>query len=102
MNHYTDSTGAKAIGSQPDWVFKAYQPPGDHPFGAFFTTLAPNAPNLSARLGIPRERLTFLFEFTDRGDLIQLRGGRGKYVLYSPTDYTVTKDRQVSKGATGL
>ena len=33
--------------SQPDWLFIAHQPPGDHPRGAYFTTLEPSAPNLA-------------------------------------------------------
>ena len=102
MNHYTDPTSAKAIASQPDWVFEAHQPPGDHPYGAYFTTLAHDAPNLAVRRGIPRTKLAFVFDFTDRGDLTPLRGGRGRYVLYSAVDYTVAKERQVSQRMTGL
>jgi hypothetical protein len=100
MNHFTDQTGYNAIRSQTIWRFLANQPPGNHPFGAYFTTLAPGTPNLAARLRIPNAKLQFVFEFLDVGDLTPLPGGRGRYVFYCPTDYTVDQPRQKYCGAT--
>jgi hypothetical protein len=102
MNHFTNRAGFNAIGSQTDWSFRASQPPADHPKGAYFTTLAPQAPNLAVRLRIPREKLEFVFQFYDAGDLRPLDGGRGSYILYSPTDYLVAEGRQQHKGSTNL
>lgn len=99
--HYTDNDGHNAIGSQPVWVFKAAKPPGDHPFGAYFTTLPPDAAKLALRLRIPRTKLEFVFCFSDRSDLIPLRGGRGHFIFYSPEDYSVNEDRQVASGTSG-
>lgn len=97
MNHYTDSAGYSAITSQLDWLFIAHQPPGDHPKGAYFTTLEPGTPNLANKLRIPRTKLAFVLSFRDQADLIPLRGGRGAYIFYSPTDYTVSRERQTRK-----
>jgi len=97
--HYTDDEGYKAIGSLPVWVFRASKPPGDHPKGAYFTTLAPGARKLALRLRIPRAKLAFVFCFRDNEDLIPLRGGRGRFVFYSPTDYAVEEDRQIASGS---
>lgn len=102
MNHFTDDGGFKAICSQPDWRFRASQPPGDHPRGAYFTTLAPETPNLAARLRISRAKVAYVFQFVDGGDLKALRGDRGEFIFYSPEDYTVTESRHIHKGATGL
>lgn len=54
LYHYTDRDGYNAIVSQPIWRFVASQPPGDHPFGAYFTDLPPTTKNLANRLRIPR------------------------------------------------
>ncbi len=103
MNHFTNERGFGSIGSQPVWLFRAQKPPGDHPVGAYFTTLDASAPNLAARLRIPRSKLAYVFSFAEHdGDLRPLRGGRGRYVHYSPHDYSVEVERQISKGATGL
>lgn len=102
MNHFTDDGGFKAIGSQPVWAFKATRPPGDHPVGAYFTTLGPEAPNLAARLRISRAKVAYVFQFVDHGDLKALRGDRGDFIFYSSTDYLVTEARQAYKGASGL
>lgn len=102
MYHYTDKEGYDAIRSQPVWKFKAAQPPGDHPFGAFFTTLGPDTRNLAKRLGIPRRKLAYFFCFRDAGDLKRLPGDRGDVVFYSPKDYEVSADRQIDHGETGL
>ncbi len=102
MNHFTNRAGFNAIGSQKDWLFRASQPPADHPRGAYFTTLAPQTPNLAVRLRIPREKLEFVFQFLDAGDLLPLEGGRGSYIFYSPTDYLVVEERQQYNGGTGL
>jgi hypothetical protein len=99
--HYTDDSGYKAINSQPAWVFKATQPPADHPFGAYFTTLAPTTANLAKRLRVPKSKLAFLFCFVGRSDLEPLSGRRGDFIFFSPTDYTVEVDRQVFHGPIG-
>src|SRR5262249_53076097 len=98
--HYTDKAGYDAIRSQPVWRFIAGQPPGIHPSGAYFTTLGRNTKNLAQRLGIPRAKLAYFFEFTDVGDLTPLPGGRGQYIFYSPGDYDVAQARQINHGAT--
>lgn len=92
MLHYTDQEGWNAIRSQVDWLFRAYQPPGNHPLGAYFTTLPPNTPNLAKKLRIPRRKLEFVFCFLRNDGLLQLPGGRGDYVWYSPSDYLVKND----------
>ncbi len=38
MNHFTNRAGFNAINANQPWRFRAVQPPGDHPFGAYFTT----------------------------------------------------------------
>jgi hypothetical protein len=100
MNHYTDLTGYNAIRAAEVWHFRAHQPPGNHPFGAYFTTLPRGTPNLAQRLRIPRAKVQYVFEFTDVGDLIPLPGGRGQFIFYSPHDYDVDKTRQLYSGAT--
>jgi len=96
--HYTDGDGFKAIRAQPIWVFKAAQPPGDHPRGTYFTTVRPDAPNLSKRLRIPKAKMAFVFYFSDGSDLKPLPGGRGAFIFYSPDDYSVEKTRQIDHG----
>jgi hypothetical protein len=98
--HYTDQTGYNAIRSQATWRFIAQQPPGNHPFGAYFTPLPQTTRNLAQKLRIPRDKLKYVFEFTDAGDLTPLPGGRGQYIVYSPTDYEVDKSRQRYHGPT--
>ncbi len=102
MNHFTDTNGYNAIRSQSHWTFLAAQPPGDHPRGAYFTNLPSSEPKLAKRLRIPREKIGYVFSFTDAGDLLPLPGGRGDYVLYSPRDYVVPPPRQTSHGPTGI
>lgn len=102
MNHYTDSAGYHAITSQPDWLFIAHQPPGDHPKGAYFTTLEPTTVNLAIKLRIPRSKLSYILSFRDESDLVPLRGGRGAFIFYAPTDYTVVRERQARHGRTEL
>jgi len=102
MNHFTNRDGYMAISSQPTWLFKAAQPPGDHPFGAYFTTLDTTAPGLAARLRIPREKLAYIFSFNPPGELQPLPGGRGDYIFFSPTDYPVPRAAQTFGGPTGL
>jgi len=104
MNHFTDLPGWNAIRSQREWFFKAKQPPGDHPFGAYFTSLESGEPNLATKLRIPREKLAYLFTFRDREprDLLRLPGGRGRFIFYSLDDYAVEEPRQLANGETGL
>ena len=56
--------------------------------------------NLANRLRIPKVKLGYAFIFRDAGDLIPLRGGRGKYIVYSPDDYLVDETRQMAQGET--
>ena len=96
--HYTDDDGFKAICAQPDWVFVASKPPGDHPVGAYFTTLEPATVNLAKKLRLPKEKLTWVFCFWGSRDLIRLDGNRGRFILFSPVEYTVRTDRQIFSG----
>src|SRR4051794_33864064 len=98
--HYTDKAAYDAIRAQAVWRFVAARPTGNHPFGAYFTTLGKDTKNLAKRLRIPRTKLAFFFEFTDAGDLTPLPGGRGQFIFYSPTDYDVDQPRQIGHGAT--
>ena len=77
------------------WQFRASQPPGERPFGAYFTTLPPGTPNLAKKLGIPKSKLEFVFTFIDTGDLTPLRGDRGRWIFYSLGDYYVGSERQL-------
>lgn len=95
MNHFTDTEGFNAISSQKEWVFVAEQPPGDHPKGAYFTTLNVDTINLAQRLRIPKSKTEHYFSFRDQGDLEPLRGGRGRFIFFSRTDYRVVKQRQL-------
>ena len=70
--HYTNDVGFKAISSQRIWVFRASRPPGDHPVGAYFTTLNPDSIYLATRLRIPNDKLLFVFCFADNSDLTRL------------------------------
>ena len=101
MFHYTDTAGYNAIRSQPTWLFKASQPPGDHPFGAYFTSLPPGAVNLGKRIFVRgcRDKLEFVFHFSGGEELTPLPGGRGDVIFYSTTDYPVERERQVLHGA---
>jgi|SRR5580658_9465364 hypothetical protein len=102
VNHFTDLPGYNAIRAQPEWLFRAHDPPADHPRGAYFTTLGPETRNLSIRLRIPKVKLAFVFSFSDAGDLKRIDGDRGTWVFYSPADYRVVEDRQQTSGATRL
>lgn len=98
MNHFTDRAGFNAISANQPWHFRAAQPPGGHPFGAYFTTLEPGTRHLASRLGIPKEKMAYVFSFVDVGDLVPLRGGRGDFIFYSPADYDVAQGRQLDAG----
>ena len=98
MFHYTNGDGFDAIRSQSIWVFKAAQPPGDHPRGAYFTTLRPDSVNLAKRLRVPKVKTEFVYCFSNGSDLKALEGGRGAFIFYSPDDYLVDKSRQVHHG----
>jgi hypothetical protein len=98
MNHFTNRDGYNGIVAGSLWLFRAVQPPGRRPFGAYFTVLPPGTPRLAKRLRIPRAKIEYVFTFIDRGDLVAVRGGRGAYIFYSPGDYAVEKDRQVYAG----
>ena len=100
--HYTSQDGYNAISAQPDWRFRASDPPADHPRGAYFTTLGRDTKNLANRLRIPRDKVAWFFEFEDAGDLQQIDGDRGRWVFHSTNDYLVVEARQADAGATGL
>jgi hypothetical protein len=82
--HYTNSTGYKAISSQPIWVFKASKPPGGHPVGAYFTNLPPGTKNLAKRLFVrgAADKVGFVFCFSGGDELTPLDGGRGDFIFY--------------------
>lgn len=92
--HYTDADGYKGISSSSEWLFRAAQPPGDHPFGSYFTNLPQDTPALANKLRIPREKLHYVLAFVDHGDLHRLAGDRGRFIFYSRVDYTVASERQ--------
>jgi len=100
QHHYTNRTGYNAIRAPVVWHFIAAQPPGNRPFGAYFTTLAPGTKGMAKRLRIPRSKLAFAFIFLDVGDLTPVSGGRGEFIFYSPVDYDVDQPRQFFAGAT--
>lgn len=102
MFHYTNEKGHKAISSQPIWLFKASKPPGDHPKGAYFTTLPPGTRNLAKRLFVRgcADKIAFVFCFSGDDDLTPLEGGRGAFIFYSVDDYPVEKKRQGPHGPT--
>lgn len=100
MLHYTDDGGHKAISSHPVWKFKAGKPPGNRPFGAYFTTLNPDTANLASRLRIPKRKLAYVFRFSGDEGLKPLEGGRGRYIFWSPSDYDVEVPRQLYHGRT--
>jgi hypothetical protein len=101
QHHYTDDSGFKAINSQRSWVFKAAKPPGEHPIGAYFTTLPPGTSKLATRLRLPKRKVEFVFCFTNVGDLVPIDGDRGEFIFYSPIDYRVDRSRQRASGPSG-
>ena len=98
--HYTNDKAYKAISSQLTWMFKASQPPRPrvHPFGAYFTDLSIETPNLAKKLRVPKSKIEYFFAFEDIGDLASIEGGRGEHIFYSPDDYQVVKNRQGPHG----
>ena len=105
LNHFTNLQGYHGIRAAPTWRFRASQPPDPrhHPFGAYFTTLAPDTLKLAKRLGIPKSKIEYLFSFADLGDLRRVDSDRGEWIFYSPTDYDVTREslRQEYHGKAG-
>lgn len=100
--HYINDKGYKAISSQVKWLFKASKPPGYHPKGAYFTTLAPGTKNLAKRLFVRgcADKINFVFSFSGGDGLTPLEGGRGAFIFYSVDDYPVEKERQGPHGRT--
>jgi hypothetical protein len=98
--HYTDKDGWNAIRSQVVWRFLASQPLAkDRPVGAYFTMIEPTPQNLRTlhkRIRVPKVKQEFVFWFVGAHGLEQLNGGRGRdrWILYSPVDYEVDKERQ--------
>jgi hypothetical protein len=102
LHHYSDREGYNSIRASVSWRFEAHMPRGAvHPRGAYFTMLAPDVPNLANRLRIPKSKTAYFFTFVDVGDLMPLRGGRGRYIFYSAGDVVETT-RQVSCGCREL
>lgn len=75
--HYTDADGFKAIGSQLTWVFKAHQPRGERPFGAYFTRLLPSDNKISAGTMLPTIKRGYVFAFAGEDGLRPVQGGKG-------------------------
>lgn len=100
MFHFTNKIGFNAIHSQTNWLFKASKPPCENPTGAYFTTYPEGTPGLATKLRIPREKLSYVFSFGDVGDLLPIRGDRGRHIYYSPLDYKVVPERQIEAKAT--
>jgi len=92
--HYTDHSGWNAIRSQMDWTFKASQPPGDRPYGVYFTTLRIDAPKFSKKTRIPVAKQEYVFAFVGTDGLGERDDGKRPYILISPTDYVVIVHRQ--------
>jgi hypothetical protein len=100
MHHYTNRKGFNAIRAAHAWHFKARKPRGRNPVGAYFTDLPRWTPKLAKQLRIPIAKTKYVFVFTDIGDLTPLRGGRGRYIFYSPQDYNVDRSRHQYEGQT--
>lgn len=82
MNHFTDQAGYNSIRAAVVWRFVAAQPPGNHPFGAYFTSLSRGSRNIAQRLRIPKSKIEYVFEFADIGDLTSLpEGARPVHLL---------------------
>lgn len=96
--HYTGQPGWNAIRSQVDWLFKASQPPGDRPYGVYFTTLRIDAPKFHKKTRIPVEKQEYVFAFTGKEGLEERDDGKRPFVLVSPKDYLVAEDRQQYNG----
>jgi hypothetical protein len=97
--HYTDQSGWNAIRSQVDWTFKASQPPGDRPFGVYFTTLRIDTPLFSKRTRIPVLKQAYVFSFVGREGLDERDEGKRPFVLISTKDYVVARPRHRYSGA---
>ena len=96
--HYTDADGYKAIVSQQIWLFKAGQPPGDRPFGAYFTRLLPSDNKLAAGTRLPKRKREYAFAFEGSEGLRPVPGGKGAYNLWTEADYPVTPARHRYSG----
>jgi hypothetical protein len=92
--HYTDQPGWNAVRSQKDWTFKASQPPGDRPYGVYFTTLRIDAPKFHKKTRIPVEKQQYVFGFIGKDGLEERDDGKRPYILLSPIDYVVVENRQ--------
>lgn len=105
MLHYTNKKGYNAIASQETWLFKASQPRAAHqPVGAYFTTYLPGEPGLCKKLFIPRAKTAYVFAFRGMDGLQPIPGNRGRLrrIFYAPSDYSVTKPRQLYGGVNGV
>jgi hypothetical protein len=98
MHHYTNRAGFNGIHAHATWPFKANQPRQQrHPFGAYFTMLGPDTPNLCKKLFIPNEKREFCFSFNPPTPLRPLEEKRGvvHQIYYSPVDYYVPREHQI-------
>jgi hypothetical protein len=100
--HYTDIDGFKAIASQQTWMFEASQPPGNRPFGAYFTRLLPSDNKLAAGTRLPVRKREYVFAFEGSEGLEPVPGGKGEYNLWTSEDFAVPPGRQRYKGASEL
>jgi hypothetical protein len=98
MNHFTDRRGYNAIRAASRWRFRAHRQRGGQPFGGYFTTLEPSAPNFFRKVRLPVKKQRFVFRFVNVGDLLPFPGQRGRYIFYPPTDYFVPPPRQLYAG----
>ena len=100
--HYTNRKGLNGIRSQADWLFRASKPPSEHPYGAYFTNLDPSTPKLHKKLLVPREKRDFVFQFRGVEGLTPAPGvgDRDVWILFSPDDYGVARERQQYSGPT--
>ncbi len=47
---------------------------------------------------INSEKVKYMFSFLGNSGLKPIKGGRGKFILYSPVDYVVVVERQQYAG----
>lgn len=92
--HYTGKPAWNAIRLQKDWTFKASQPPGDRPYGVYFTTLRIDAPLFYKKTRIPVEKQEYVFVFVGKDGLEERDDGKRPYILICATDLTVLEHRQ--------
>ncbi|MBB5959673.1 RHS repeat-associated protein [Saccharothrix tamanrassetensis] len=89
--HYTDKKSFGGITSGKDLTFKSSSPKKGNPHGVYVTTRSPGEVDLG-KIGMVNSKATHVIDFmVDQHKIRPLRGGRGSYVQYSPTDLTVPR-----------